>query len=156
MNIDLSSHGGLSRSGLGAAVMFANEKSRNTGPVGKPRRRLCGVPSRTAPDPMAGPGLASLWRDAGLERPFFNRRGTAPHRFSCKLVIAVLVTHCLVAIPVPQKGVRGFARAHRGAGATFNQLNATQWQIHSGLDGHNEIVTFCNGAAVHASDYFFV
>ncbi len=48
----------------------------------------------------------------------------------------------------------GFGTAAQGA--TFTPLNATQWQIHSGLDGHNEIVTLSNGAAVHASDFFFV
>src|SRR5262249_36541346 len=32
----------------------------------------------------------------------------------------------------------GFGTA--AGGATFTQLNATQWQIHSGLDGHNEII----------------
>jgi glucose/arabinose dehydrogenase len=48
----------------------------------------------------------------------------------------------------------GFGTAAQGA--TLMQLNATQWQIHSGLDGHNEIVTFSNSAAVHSSDFFFV
>jgi Ca2+-binding RTX toxin-like protein len=42
-------------------------------------------------------------------------------------------------------------------GATFTQIGATnQWQIHSGLDGHNEIITLKNFAAVHASDFLFV
>ena len=42
-------------------------------------------------------------------------------------------------------------------GATFTQVGATdQWQIHSGLDGHNEVITLQNSASVHASDYFFV
>jgi Ca2+-binding RTX toxin-like protein len=41
-------------------------------------------------------------------------------------------------------------------GATLTQLNATQWQIHSGLDGHNEIIMLANGASIHASDFFFV
>ena len=48
----------------------------------------------------------------------------------------------------------GFGTAAQGA--TFTQLNATQWQIHSGLDGHNEIITLSNAAAVHGSDFFFV
>ncbi len=48
----------------------------------------------------------------------------------------------------------GFGTAAQGA--TFLQLNATQWQIHSGLDGHNEMVTLVNGAAVDSSDFFFV
>jgi len=48
----------------------------------------------------------------------------------------------------------GFGTAAQGA--TFTQVNTTQWQIHSGLDGHNEIVTLSNAAAVHGSDFFFV
>jgi Ca2+-binding RTX toxin-like protein len=49
----------------------------------------------------------------------------------------------------------GFGTAAQGA--TFTQIGATnQWQIHSGLDGHNEIITLANGAAVHASDFVFV
>jgi len=44
-----------------------------------------------------------------------------------------------------------------GQGATFTQIGATnQWQIHSGLDAHNEIITLQNSAVVHASDYVFV
>jgi hypothetical protein len=41
-------------------------------------------------------------------------------------------------------------------GATLTQFNATQWLIHSGLDGHNEFITLANGAGVHSSDFFFV
>ena len=42
-------------------------------------------------------------------------------------------------------------------GATFTEIGATnQWQIHSGLDGHNEVITLQNSASVHASDFFFV
>ena len=42
-------------------------------------------------------------------------------------------------------------------GATFTQIGATnQWQIHSGLDAHNEIITFSNGASVDPSDYAFI
>ncbi|MFH1346539.1 MAG: hypothetical protein ABIL01_35910 [Pseudomonadota bacterium] len=48
----------------------------------------------------------------------------------------------------------GFGSAAQGA--TFTQLNTTQWQIHSGLDGHSEIVTLSNAAAVHGSDFFLV
>jgi Ca2+-binding RTX toxin-like protein len=49
----------------------------------------------------------------------------------------------------------GFGTAKQGA--TFMQIGATnQWQIHSGLDGHNEIITLKNFAAVHASDFLFV
>jgi VCBS repeat-containing protein len=41
-------------------------------------------------------------------------------------------------------------------GATFTQIGDTnQWQIHSGLDGHNEVITFLNGARVYASNYVF-
>ena len=42
-------------------------------------------------------------------------------------------------------------------GATFTQIGSTdQWQIHSGLDTHNETITFSNHAALHAGDFFFV
>ena len=47
----------------------------------------------------------------------------------------------------------GFSTA--AGGGTFTQIGATQWQIHSGLDGHNEVITLLNGASVHASDYVF-
>ena len=37
------------------------------------------------------------------------------------------------------------------------QVGATnQWQIHSGLDDHNEIITFLSGATIHSTDYLFV
>src|SRR5262249_51045366 len=42
------------------------------------------------------------------------------------------------------------------AGATFSQLDATHWQIHSSLDGHNEIITLQNGATVDPSDFVFL
>jgi Ca2+-binding RTX toxin-like protein len=49
----------------------------------------------------------------------------------------------------------GFGTAAQGA--TFTQIGASnQWQIHSGLDGHNEVVTFSNGAVIHPSDFLFV
>jgi Ca2+-binding RTX toxin-like protein len=41
-------------------------------------------------------------------------------------------------------------------GATFNALGGNSWQIHSGLDAHNEIVTFSNGASIETSDFVFV
>ena len=42
-------------------------------------------------------------------------------------------------------------------GATFSQIGTTdQWEIHSGLDGHNETITLSNHAALHAGDFFFV
>jgi VCBS repeat-containing protein len=48
----------------------------------------------------------------------------------------------------------GFGTAAQGA--TFTQIGATnQWQIHSGLDGHNDYITLVNGASVDASDYVF-
>jgi hypothetical protein len=49
----------------------------------------------------------------------------------------------------------GFGTAAQGA--TFTQIGITnQWLIHSGLDGHNEIITLGNGASVLQSDYLFV
>jgi Ca2+-binding RTX toxin-like protein len=49
----------------------------------------------------------------------------------------------------------GFGTAAQGA--SFTQIGASnQWQIHSGLDGHNEIVTFSNAAVIHPSDFLFV
>ena len=48
----------------------------------------------------------------------------------------------------------GFGTA--GDGATFTQIGATnQWVIHSGLDAHDEIITFMNGATVHPTDFLF-
>jgi VCBS repeat-containing protein len=42
-------------------------------------------------------------------------------------------------------------------GATISQIGTTdQWQIHSGLDGHNETITFSNHAVLHAGDFGFV
>jgi len=49
----------------------------------------------------------------------------------------------------------GFGTAAQGA--TFTQIGASnQWQIHSGIDGHNEVVTFSNAAMIHPSDFLFV
>ena len=49
----------------------------------------------------------------------------------------------------------GFGTAAQGA--TFTQIGVTDnWQIHSGLDAHNEIVTFSNHAVPQASDFVFV
>jgi hypothetical protein len=49
----------------------------------------------------------------------------------------------------------GFGTAAQGA--TFTQIGITnQWLIHSGLDGHNEIITLSNGASVLQSDCLFV
>jgi Ca2+-binding RTX toxin-like protein len=44
-----------------------------------------------------------------------------------------------------------------GAGATFTQIDETnQWVIHSGLDAHDETITFMNGASPDTSDWHFV
>ena len=47
-----------------------------------------------------------------------------------------------------------------GTGAqvgSFTQIGATnQWQLHSGLDFHNETITLANGAAPDTGDFFFV
>jgi Ca2+-binding RTX toxin-like protein len=49
----------------------------------------------------------------------------------------------------------GFGTAVQGA--TFTQVGATnQWQIHSGLDAHNEVITLMNGALIDPSDVLFV
>jgi Ca2+-binding RTX toxin-like protein len=49
----------------------------------------------------------------------------------------------------------GFGTA--AGGATFTQIGATnQWQIHSGLDAHNEIITLLNSASVNAADFAFI
>jgi hypothetical protein len=48
----------------------------------------------------------------------------------------------------------GFGSAAQGA--TFTSLGNDQWQIHSGLDAHNETITLGNGASIHATDFFFV
>jgi len=40
-------------------------------------------------------------------------------------------------------------------GATLTSIGANQWQIHSGLDAHNEVITLSNGAIVDTSDYIF-
>ncbi len=48
----------------------------------------------------------------------------------------------------------GFGTAAQGA--TFTQVGTTdQWQIHSGLDAHNEFITFNNGAAIDPNDFLF-
>ena len=50
--------------------------------------------------------------------------------------------------------VLGFGTAAQGA--TFTQIAATdQWQIHSGLDGHNETITFSNHAHPQQTDVLF-
>ena len=60
--------------------------------------------------------------------------------------------------PGDRVGFPGVQRLrHRAQGATFSQIGTTdQWQIHSGLDGHNETITLSNHAVVHAGDFVFV
>ena len=42
-------------------------------------------------------------------------------------------------------------------GATFSQIGTTdQWQIHSGLDAHNETMTLANHAVPQAGAFLFV
>ena len=44
-------------------------------------------------------------------------------------------------------------------GATLTWLSGAQWQVHSGLDGHNETITLTNNtaaASVHATDFHFL
>jgi Ca2+-binding RTX toxin-like protein len=43
-------------------------------------------------------------------------------------------------------------------GATLTWISGTQWQVHSGLDGHDEIITINGSTAgsIHASDYQFL
>jgi Ca2+-binding RTX toxin-like protein len=42
-------------------------------------------------------------------------------------------------------------------GASFTQVGTTnQWQIHSGLNGHNEVITLQNSALVNSSDFLFL
>ena len=52
----------------------------------------------------------------------------------------------------------GFGTARDGA--TLTQIDATHWQIHSGLDGHNEVFTILSNERmpmqIHTSDYLFV
>jgi Ca2+-binding RTX toxin-like protein len=55
----------------------------------------------------------------------------------------------------------GFGTAAGGATFTFVSTSGGDsiWQIHSGLDGHNETITLkgiTSAAGVHASDYLFV
>ena len=42
-------------------------------------------------------------------------------------------------------------------GATFTQVGTTdQWQIHSNIDAHNEVITLANHAVPNAGDFLFV
>jgi hypothetical protein len=51
-------------------------------------------------------------------------------------------------------GVPSRIIAAPGRGCRLGATN--QWQIHSGLDAHNEVITLQNSAAVHASDFLFI
>jgi serralysin len=42
-----------------------------------------------------------------------------------------------------------------GAGATFTQNDATHWQVNYNGGTSHEVITFMNGASIHASDYVF-
>jgi hypothetical protein len=48
----------------------------------------------------------------------------------------------------------GFGSAAQGA--TFTSLGGNTWQIHSGLDAHDETIALSNGASIHATDFLFV
>jgi Ca2+-binding RTX toxin-like protein len=43
-----------------------------------------------------------------------------------------------------------------GAGATFTNIDTTQWQVNYNGGSAHEIITFANGAAIDSSDYLFV
>jgi Ca2+-binding RTX toxin-like protein len=42
-----------------------------------------------------------------------------------------------------------------GPGATFTQIDATHWQVNYNAGASHDVITFANGAAIHASDFFF-
>ena len=44
----------------------------------------------------------------------------------------------------------------RAQGADFTPLGGNTWQIHSGLDAHDETITVGNGASIDPSDFLFV
>ena len=48
----------------------------------------------------------------------------------------------------------GFGTAAQDA--TFTSLGGNTWQIHSGLDAHDEIITLSSGASIHVTDFLFV
>jgi Ca2+-binding RTX toxin-like protein len=43
-----------------------------------------------------------------------------------------------------------------GAGATFDQIDATHWQINYAGNTQHEIITFANAASIHANDFVFL
>ena len=100
------------------------------------------------PNRLNGLGGADQLTGAGGDDTFWFRAGEA--NGDVVIDFSGNGAGCRRFVPVP-----GFGTAAQGA--TFTQIDATnQWQIHSGLDGHNEIITLANGAAVHASDLVFV
>jgi Ca2+-binding RTX toxin-like protein len=43
-----------------------------------------------------------------------------------------------------------------GPGATFTSIDATHWQVNYNGGVSHDIITFMNGAPIHASDYVFM
>jgi Ca2+-binding RTX toxin-like protein len=43
-----------------------------------------------------------------------------------------------------------------GPGATFTQIDATNWQVNYNSGLSHDVISFFNAAAIHASDYMFV
>jgi hypothetical protein len=58
------------------------------------------VPSHIAFDPMADPGIAYLWLDAGQTTPLFRRWTPAASRAVCNSVLTAYAAACLVTIMV--------------------------------------------------------
>ena len=42
-----------------------------------------------------------------------------------------------------------------GPGATFTNIDATHWQVNYDGGTHHDVITFSNGASIHASDVLF-
>jgi Ca2+-binding RTX toxin-like protein len=42
-----------------------------------------------------------------------------------------------------------------GAGATFTNIDATHWQVDYNGGASHDVITFSNGAAIHATDFVF-
>jgi Ca2+-binding RTX toxin-like protein len=43
-----------------------------------------------------------------------------------------------------------------GVGATFTNINATQWQVNYNGGSSHDIITFSNGASIDATDFSFI
>lgn len=43
-----------------------------------------------------------------------------------------------------------------GEDATFTNIDATHWQINYNSGTSHEVITFNNGASIHASDFVFI